>query len=103
MIIGSLLLFSYYKFRNYKINLSINLLFLIFIIGIIGNFIPFFLISWSEQYIQSNTAGLLLSIAPIFTLLLSHFFTKDDKFSFRKFVSILIGLFGIVCLRIWLN
>ena len=71
-------------------------MFLIFIIGIIGNFIPFFLISWSEQYIQSNTAGLLLSIAPIFTLLLAHFFTKDDKFSFRKFVSILVGLFGVL-------
>ena len=28
----------------------------IIIIGIIGNFVPFFLISWAEQYIQSSTA-----------------------------------------------
>ena len=89
-------MFSYFKLKNYKINLSINLLILIFIIGLVGNFIPFYLISWSEQYIKSNTAGLLLSIAPIFTLLLSHFFTKDDKFSFRKFVSILVGLLGVL-------
>ncbi len=89
-------MFSYFKLRNYKINLPINLLILIFIIGLIGNFIPFYLISWSEQYIKSNTAGLLLSIAPIFTLLLSHFFTKDDKFSFRKFISIIIGLIGVL-------
>ena len=96
MIIGSLFLFSYFKLRNYKINLSINLLILIFIIGLIGNFIPFYLISWSEQYIKSNTAGLLLSIAPIFALLFSHFLTKDDKFSFRKFISILVGLLGVL-------
>ena len=69
---------------------------LIFIIGLIGNFIPFYLISWSEQYIKSNTAGLLLSIAPIFTLLFSHFLTKDDKFSFLKLTSILIGLLGVL-------
>ena len=63
-------------------------------IGIIGNFIPFLLISWSEQYIQSNTAGLLLSVGPIFTLILSHFLTKDDKFTFLKLISIIIGLAG---------
>ena len=63
-------------------------------IGIIGNFIPFLLISWSEQYIQSNTAGLLLSVGPIFTLILSHFLTKDDKFTLLKLISILIGLVG---------
>ena len=68
---------------------------MIIIIGLIGNFIPFFLISWSEQYIQSNTAGLLLSVAPIFALLLSHFFTKDDKFTLLKFISIIVGLIGV--------
>lgn len=52
------------------------------------------LISWSEQFVQSNTAGLLLSVAPIFTLILSHFLTKDDKFNFIKLISITIGLFG---------
>ena len=89
-------MYSYYKFRKYNVNLSIKILISIFLIGLIGNFIPFYLISWSEQYIKSNTAGLLLSVAPIFTLLISHFFTKDDKFSLRKFMSILIGFIGVI-------
>ena len=63
-------------------------------VGIIGNFIPFFLISWAEQYIQSNIAGLLMSIGPIMTLVLAHFFTKDDKFTLTKFLSIIIGFVG---------
>ena len=50
----------------------------------------------SEQYIKSNTAGLLLSVAPIITLILSHFFTQDDKFTLSKFLSILVGLFGVL-------
>jgi len=91
-----LFLFSYFKLRGYKEEISIKTLILIFLIGLIGNFIPFFLISWSEQYIQSNTAGLLLSVAPIFALILSHFLTKDDKFSLRKLISILVGLLGVI-------
>ena len=96
LIIGAIVLCIYFKFKNLKFNLSPEILVQIFFIGLIGNFIPFSLISWSEIYIQSNTAGLLLSVAPIFALILSHFLTKDDKFSFLKLTSILIGLLGVL-------
>ena len=96
LIIGSIFLFTYYKFKGLKGDLSIKIILFIFLIGLIGNFIPFSLISWSEQYIQSNTAGLLLSVAPIFTLFLSYFFIKEDKFSLRKFISIFIGFIGVI-------
>ena len=66
------------------------------LIGIIGNFIPFFLISWAEQFIQSNIAGLLMSIGPIITLILAHFFTKDDKFTYIKLISVIIGFIGTI-------
>ena len=96
LIIGSVFLFAYYKFKGLKENLSKKILLFIFLIGLIGSFIPFSLISWSEQYIQSNTAGLLLSVAPIFTLFLSYFFIKEDKFFLRKFISIFIGFLGVI-------
>tara|TARA_Y100001970_G_scaffold155782_1_gene190745 strand:- start:2359 stop:3189 length:831 start_codon:yes stop_codon:yes gene_type:complete len=95
LIIGALFLYIFFKSKNIKTNFSYNIYFLIFIIALLGNFIPFYLISWSEQYIQSNTAGLLLSIAPILALIFSHFFTRDDKFTIRKFISIIIGLIGV--------
>ena len=65
-------------------------------VGIVGNFLPFYLISWSEQHIQSSTAGILMGIGPILTLILSHFFTKDDRFTTSKFISICIGFIGIL-------
>lgn len=95
LIIAAIFLYIYFKIRKYNFIFSNKQIFLILLIGLIGNFIPFFLISWSEQYIQSNTAGLLLSVAPIFTLILSHFFTKDDRFTLRKLISIFIGLIGV--------
>ena len=65
-------------------------------VGIVGNFLPFYLISWSEQHIQSSTAGILMGVGPILTLLLSHFFTKDDRFTFSKLTSICIGFIGVL-------
>ena len=96
LIIGSIILFLYFKYKDLKFIYSKKIIFQIFLIGLIGNFIPFSLISWSEMYIQSNTAGLLLSVAPILTLIFSHFLTKDDKFSLLKFLSIIIGLIGVL-------
>jgi len=65
-------------------------------IGIVGNFLPFYLISWSEQHIQSSTAGILMAIGPILTLVLSHFFTTDDRFTLTKIISISIGFVGVL-------
>ena len=65
-------------------------------VGIAGNFLPFYLISWSEQHIQSSTAGILMGIGPILTLVISHFFTKDDKFTFPKLISVCIGFIGVL-------
>ena len=65
-------------------------------VGIVGNFLPFYLISWSEQHIQSSTAGILMGVGPILTLVLSHFFTKDDRFTISKFISIFIGFIGVL-------
>ena len=94
LIIASFFLLLLYHFKNYDISFSRSNIYTLIVVGIIGNFIPFFLISWAEQYIQSNIAGLLMSIGPIFTLILAHFLTKDDKFTFLKLVSVFIGFIG---------
>jgi len=95
LILGALFLFIVFSLKKYSFNISKKNIILIILIGIIGNFIPFSLISWSEKYVQSNVAGLLLSIGPLFTLILSHFLTKDDKLTFIKFISISIGFLGV--------
>ena len=96
LIIASIILYLYYKISNLRISLNFQTIKIILLIGFLGNAIPFFLISWSEQFIQSNTAGLLMSVGPIFALILSHFMTKDEKFSFQKLFAIIIGLFGVL-------
>jgi len=94
LIVASTFLLLFFYYKKYKINFTRENVYILIIVGIIGNFIPFFLISWAEQYIQSNIAGLLMSLGPIMTLVLAHFFTKDDRFTSTKFFSIIIGFLG---------
>jgi len=94
LIVASVFLLIFLYLSNNKIIFEKNEIYILIIVGVVGNFIPFFLISWAEQHIQSNIAGLLMSIGPIMTLVLAHFFTKDDKFTLIKFISVLIGLAG---------
>ena len=95
LIIASIFLLFLFYIQKKKIIFSKEVIFLLVIIGIVGNFIPFFLISWAEQFIPSSTAGMLMAIGPIITLVMSHFLTKNEKFSLMKIVSISIGLVGV--------
>ena len=96
LIVASIFLLIFYIIGQYKTLLSKNDLIMLMLVGVIGNFLPFYLISWSEQHIQSSTAGILMGVGPILTLVLSHFFTKDDKFNSTKLISIFVGFIGIL-------
>ena len=94
--IASIFLLLLFFIQKKQILFTKEVLFLLIIIGIIGNFIPFYLISWAEQFIPSSTAGMLMAIGPIITLIMSHFLTKNEKFSIMKLISITIGLVGVL-------
>ena len=96
LIIASIFLLFFFYIQKKKIIFTKKNLLLLIIIGIIGNFIPFFLISWAEQFILSSTAGMLMAIGPIITLIMSHFLTKNDRFTMIKFISVAVGLIGVL-------
>ena len=67
-------------------------------IGVIGNCLPFFLISWGEQHIDSALAAALMAVMPLATLLLAHFYTTDERLTWRRAAGIGIGFAGTVVL-----
>jgi len=68
------------------------------VIGITNIAIPFFLISWGEQSIDSAVASILDATVPLFTILIAHFLLQDDKITMPKIIGLLIGFAGIVVL-----
>jgi len=63
--------------------------------GLLNGALPFTLISWGEQYIPSGLAALLQSTTPIFTVILAHFLTHDDRFTAKKVLGIVLGFIGV--------
>ena len=67
-------------------------------IGIINLVIPFFLIAYGVQKVQSNLAAILMASTPLSACVLGHFFTKNEKINIIKSIGVLIGFSGIVFL-----
>ena len=67
-------------------------------IGIINLVIPFFLIAYGVQKVQSNLAAILMASSPLTACVLGHFFTKNEKINIIKSIGVLIGFSGIVFL-----
>ncbi len=67
-------------------------------IGVINLVIPFFLIAYGVQKVQSNLAAILMASTPLSATILAHFFTKYEKINFTKLLGVLTGFFGIILL-----
>jgi drug/metabolite transporter (DMT)-like permease len=68
------------------------------ILGVTNVAIPFFLISWGEQSIDSAVAAILDATVPLFTILIAHYLLHDDKMTVPKVLGLLMGFAGVVIL-----
>jgi drug/metabolite transporter (DMT)-like permease len=68
------------------------------LLGITNVAIPFFLISWGEQSIDSAVAAILDATVPLFTMLIAHYLLNDDKMTWPKVLGLLIGFVGVIIL-----
>lgn len=66
-----------------------------FAMGLLNNAIPFSLIVWGQQYIASGVASILNASTPLFTVILAHFLTSDERMTRGRFAGILIGFAGV--------
>ena len=64
-------------------------------IGFINLVLPFFLIAYGVKSVQSNLAAILMATTPLSATVLSHFYTKNEKFNLIKTFGVLFGFFGV--------
>ena len=68
------------------------------VLGAVNIVVPFWLIGWAEQHIDSGLAGILQSTAPFFTLVLAATFIHDEHITRGRLAGIALGFAGIVVL-----
>ena len=67
-------------------------------IALAGNCVPFWLISFGQQRVDSSLAGILMGIMPLTTMVLAHFFVRGERLNRVKATGFLLGFAGLVLL-----
>jgi len=67
-------------------------------IGIFTNALPFFLLSWSQQFIASGFAGVCMAVVPLMILPLAHLLVPGEQMNLRRLIGFGIGTVGVVLL-----
>jgi drug/metabolite transporter (DMT)-like permease len=65
------------------------------VLGALNNVIPFSLIAFGETHIVSGLAAIYNATTPLFTALIAHAVTRDEKLTAPKIAGIAIGLGGV--------
>ena len=66
-------------------------------IGVLSTALPFFLLSWGQQYVPSAFAGISMAALPLFVLPLAHLFS-DEPMSRRRTLGVVTGFAGAMVL-----
>ncbi len=70
------------------------------VVGIMNTAVPFVLITWGEQHIDSGLAGVLDGTVPLFSFVLAHIALRDDKLNLGKLIGLIAGFAGVVILAL---
>jgi len=57
--------------------------------------LPFSLIVWGQGHISSGQASILNAMTPIFTVIMAHLLTRDEKMAPGRIAGILVGFAGV--------
>lgn len=68
------------------------------VIAFLGNLVPFLLISWGQQFVDSSLAGILISAMPLGVLVLAHRFVPGEEMNRRRVAGFVTGFTGVVLL-----
>ncbi|MDY6858383.1 MAG: DMT family transporter [Pseudomonadota bacterium] len=63
--------------------------------GLLNNVIPFSLIVWGQSHIASGVASILNATTPLFTVLVAHVLTRDEKLTPPRLAGVALGLAGV--------
>ena len=68
------------------------------VLAVVGNCMPFWLITWGQTSIDSALAGILMAIMPLATLVLAHIWVAGEQMTRNRVAGFLLGFGGIVVL-----
>jgi drug/metabolite transporter (DMT)-like permease len=68
------------------------------LLALLGNAIPFYLITWGQQTVPSALAGILMAAMPLATMVLAHFTVAGEHMTRNRVLGFALGFLGIMSL-----
>ena len=70
----------------------------LFVMGAINIAIPFSLITWAEQSVDSSVAAILNAIVPLFVLIIAAVILHDERLTANRVLGLVVGFVGVAIL-----
>lgn len=68
------------------------------VMAVLNNIIPFTLITIGQRDIASGLASVINATTPLWTVLIAHGLTTDEKLTSNRLVGVMLGVIGVACL-----
>jgi len=98
LVIGALILVAVVRAMGYTLPPLGRAWMPYVVLGVAGNCLPFWFITWGQKSIDSALAGILMAIMPLTTVLLAHFFVAGERMTRNRVAGFALGFIGIVVL-----
>lgn len=98
IVLGAIVLVTYSFYRGDKLPRDRATWLAAGAVGLMGNVLPFTLIHWGEQYVDSSMTAILMGVMPVAVALMAHFATRSDPLTGRRALGIAIGFTGLIVL-----
>ena len=92
---AALVLWAYVLLRGLPLPKSPKIWLAFLGMGLLNNAIPFSLIVWGQQHIESGLASILNASTAIFGILVAAIVFADERLTPRKAVGVTLGFFGV--------
>lgn len=98
MFLGALVMMAFLAASRNRIPRDPAFLGKLTVFAVFSNVVPFGLIAWAEQHIDSGVTSVLNSTMPLFTALFAAAILAEEEFTFGRILGLVSGLAGVAVL-----
>jgi drug/metabolite transporter (DMT)-like permease len=98
LLFGMLSIGAYMLATRHTVPVTPRLLLEVSFLAVTSNIIPFALISWAQEHIQSGTAAVLNSTMPVFTSVFAAALLREEHFTATRGIGLVLAVCGVVVL-----
>ncbi len=98
VLLGAVALYGYVRVRGIAMPADARIWGMLVVMGALNNALPFTLIAWAQSGIESGVAAILNATTPLFTVLLAHMLTRDERLTRNRAVGVVVGFLGVALL-----